>query len=249
MTVTRKALLAVGLVALAAVAWVWWSRPVRVDMAAYVPADAVVYLEANSLTEIVGGLASTEAWREFAPAAGVGKGWGGAGWLGRFAALTGVGSGESVVLSRAQVAVAVLGFKAEEESETAITFAPRVALVAETHTSDWRARPAVEKLIGDFARRSFGEPRVARVEFDGVPAVVWEETAGSRRKVFAAVREGVAVVGNDEKVVRACLDVRRGARPSLAGNAQLEEMRARPAIEELLGDFAGRQFGEPRVER
>ena len=38
MTLLRKALLAaLGLAALAAL-WVWWSRPSRVDMAAYVPA-------------------------------------------------------------------------------------------------------------------------------------------------------------------------------------------------------------------
>ncbi|HEV3471026.1 MAG TPA: hypothetical protein VG148_17005, partial [Pyrinomonadaceae bacterium] len=225
MTLTRKVPLAAALLAVAAGAWLWWDRPERADMAAYVPADAVVYLEANSLTEVAAGLASTGAWREYVPAAG--KGWAASGWAGRLAALTGVGSGEAVVLARAQVAVAVLGFKAEEESETAITFAPRVALVAETHTGDWRARPAVEKLVGDFARRSFGEPRVERKEFDDVHAVVWEEPAGSRRRLVAAVREGVAVVGNDETVVRACLDVRRGARQSLAGSAQLEEMRAR----------------------
>lgn len=227
MTFTRKVLLVAALLALLAFVWAWWNRPERVDMAAYVPADAVVYLEANSLPDIVEGLTSTEAWRESAAAAGVEKSWGHAGWLGRLAALTGAGSGEAVMLSRAQVAVAVLGFKAEEESETAITFAPRVAVVAETHTGDWRVRPAVEKLIGDFARRSFGEPAVERKVLDGVPAVVWDEPAGARRKLVAAVEEGVAVVGNDEKVVRACLDVRRGARQSLAGNAQLEEMRAR----------------------
>lgn len=266
MTLTRKALLAAALLGLAAAAWVWWSRPVRVDMAGYVPADSVVYLEANSLTGIVAGLASTDAWRESGPAAGLEKGWGGAGWLGRFAALTGVGPGQSVVLSRAQVAVAVLGFKAEEESETAITFAPRVALVAETHTSDWRARPAVEELIGDFARRSFGEPRLLRTEFEGVPAAVWEEPGGTRRRIVAAVRDGAAVVGNDEKVVRACLDVRRGARQSLAGNAQLEEMRARldaagalafgfapqgsaaKAVEALAPAFVGGVSEESRVQ-
>lgn len=227
MNVARKVLLAAALLSVFGVVWVWWNRPERVDMAAYVPADAVVYLEANSLPDIVEGLTSTEAWRELAPAAGAAGGWGRAGWLGRLAALTGVGSGEAVVLARAQVAVAVLGFKAAEESETAITFAPRVALVAETHTGDWRARAAVEKLVGDFARRSFGEPAVVRKDFDGVPAVVWDEPASSKRRLVAAVEGGVAVVGNDESVVRACLDVRRGARQSMAGNAQLEEMRAR----------------------
>ena len=65
MTVFRKALVAAVVLALMALLWVWWSRPERVDMAAYVPADAVVYLEANSLPEIAEALTSTAAWREF----------------------------------------------------------------------------------------------------------------------------------------------------------------------------------------
>ena len=226
MSLLRKALVAaLGLAALAAL-WVWWSRPSRVDMAAYVPADALVYLEADSLPEVAEALTSTAAWRA-AQADGGGKNWGWAGRVGRFAALTGVGSGEAVVLARAQVAVVVLGFKAAEESETAITFAPRVAVVAETHTSDWRARAAVEGLVGDFAGKAFGEAQVERKELDGVPAVVWAEAGGGRRRIVLAVRDGVAVVANEEAAARACLDVRRGARQSLAGGAQLEEMRER----------------------
>jgi hypothetical protein len=265
MRFTRKALLVAAVLALLASLWVWWSRPVRVDMAAYVPADAVVYLEANSLPEIAEALTSAEAWRK-SGAQGGAKGWDWAGRLGRFAALTGVGSGEAVMLARAQVAVVVLGFKAAEESETSITFAPRVAVVAETHTGDWRARAAVEKLVGDFARRSFGEPQVERKELDGVPAVVWAEATGSRRRIVAAVRDGVAVAGNDETVVRACLDVRRGARQSLAGSAQLAEMRERldaggalafgfapqgsaaKVVEVLAPAFVGSATEEPRVQ-
>lgn len=225
MSVARKVLIAVVLLAAAAALWVWWSRPEPVDMAAYVPADVIVYLEANDLPEVAEALTSTEAWRAARGPDGA-KGWGATGGWGRRAAQAGVGTGEAVVLARAQVAVAVLGFKAEEEG-SALTFAPRVAVVAETHTTDWRARPAVEEMLGDFARRQFGEPRIERKELDGVPAVVWNEPGGSRRRIVAAVREGVAVAGNDETVVRACLDVRRGARQSLAGNPQLGELRAR----------------------
>jgi hypothetical protein len=225
MSVVRKALVVVGLLAVLAAAWVWWSRPVPVDMAAYVPADAVVYLEANSLPEIAEALTSSAAWRA-AQAEGGGKGWGWAGRVGRFAALTGVGSARAVVLARAQVAVAVLGFKSEEEAETAV-IAPRVGLVVETHTSDWRARPAVEELVADFARRNLAEPQTERKESDGVPLVAWSERGGGRRRIVAVVQDGVAFVANDEAVVRACLDVRRGARQSLAGHAQLAEMRAR----------------------
>ncbi len=227
MRIARRVILSAFVIALIASAWVWWNRPVKVDMAAYVPADSIVYFEANSLPELLSGIASTDAWRELAPAAGINRAVGSVGWAGRFVTLTGLGSGESVVFSRAQIAVTVQGFEAAEESDTALKFSPRAALVAETHTSEGRTRAAVEKLVGDFARRSFGSPSVERKEVDGFSFVTWAAPAGTRRKIVTAVEGSVAVVGNDEATVRACLEVRRGARPSLQDNEQLREMRSK----------------------
>ena len=227
MLIARRVLLVVFALAVVVFAWLWWTLPARVDMAAYVPADSIVYFEANSLPEIVSAVTSTDDWRELAPAAGVESKQGGGGWLTRFVSFTGAGPSDSVVLSRAQVAVAVLGFDASEEPDATLKYTPRAALVAETHTSEWRVKAAVEKLVGDFARRSFGSASVERKEVDGVPFYVWSAPSGGHRKIVAAVDESVAVVGNDEAVVKACLDVRRGARPSLAGSEQLKEMRAR----------------------
>ncbi|HEU4594645.1 MAG TPA: hypothetical protein VFS10_05705 [Pyrinomonadaceae bacterium] len=227
MRIARRVILSALIVLLVAAAWVWWNRPVRVDMAAYVPADSVVYLEANSLPELLSGITSTGAWRELAPAAGVNRHLGSVGWASRFVTLTGLGPSETVVFSRAQVAVTVQGFEAAEESDTELKFSPRAALVAETHTGEGRARAALEKLVGDFARRSFGSPSVERKEVDGFSFMTWAAPSGGRRKIVTAVEGSVAVVGNDEAAVRACLEVRRGARPSLAGNEQLEQMRSR----------------------
>src|SRR5919206_351639 len=98
---------AIALVVAAAL-WLWWNRPQRVDMAGYVPADVLVYLEANSLPEIVQGLSQTDAWKALAPPAGISSYIGEVGWLSRLPALTGIGSAETVVLSRAQIAIAVL---------------------------------------------------------------------------------------------------------------------------------------------
>jgi hypothetical protein len=248
----RRALVAILLLALAVFAWLWFTRPARVDMATYVPADSIVYLEADSLPEVFDALTSTEAWRELAPAAGVEtkqvwQGWGG--WPPRLLSFTGLGPHDAVVLSRAQVAVAVLGFQAAEESDTTLKFTPRAALVAETHTSGWRVKVAVEKLVGDFARKTFGAQSIERKEVDGVPFMTWIEPTGSRRKVVAAIYESVAVVGNDESVVQACVDVRRGARPSLAGDEQLKEMRARVGAEGALAfGYAPRGSAAKAVE-
>lgn len=246
---TRRALIAVLLLALAVFAWLWFTRPRRVDMTAYVPADAIVYAEAESLPEIFRALTSTDSWKELAPAAGVevGRGWT-AGWLSGLVSFTGLGPSEAVVLARAQVAVAVLGFQAAEESDTTLNFSPREAVVAETHTSEWRVKAAVEKLVGDFARRTLGAQSVERREVEGVSFLVWSEPAGGRRLV-AAIEGSVAVVGNDEAAVRACLDVRRGARPSLAADEQLKDMRARVGGEGALAfGYAPRGSAAKAVE-
>src|SRR2546423_286321 len=227
MRIIRGALIFICLLAAFVFAWLWWTRPVRVDMAAYVPADSIVYVEADSLQNIFDAVTSTDDWKELAPAAGVEIKRGRGDWLTSFISFTGMGPSDAVVLSRAQVAVAVLGFEAVEESDGALNYKPRAALVAETHTSEWRVKAAVEKLVGDFARRSFGAGVVERKEVDGVPFFVWAEQGGEHRRIVAAVYESVAVVGKDESVVQACLDVRRGARPGLAGNEQLKEMRVR----------------------
>jgi hypothetical protein len=205
--------------------WLYWWRPQRVDMTAYVPADSIVYLEANSLPLIAGGIVKTDAWKTLAPLAGITKSTGEVGWLSRFAAWTGIGPAEVVVLSRAQVAIAVLGLETADAGDT-LKIRPRIALVVETHTGEGRTRAAVEKLVGDFARRAYGNPSVKNEEKDGLKFMTWTAPEGAR-SIVAVVESSVAVIGNDEEAVRACLAVRHNQRQSLSGNPQLEEMRGR----------------------
>jgi hypothetical protein len=224
--ISLRKLIAFAIV-LAAVAagWLWWNRPQKVDMAAYVPADALVYMEANSLPEIVRGLSQTDAWNALAPPAGISAYIGEVAWLSRVPALTGIGSAETVALSRAQVAIAVLSLEAADAGET-LKIKPHYGVVAETHMSEWRARSAVEKRIGDFASRAYKSPTVERKKIDDVEFVTWKAPTGDRQ-IVAAVMGSVAVVGTDENSVRTILAVKRGERPSLLGNPALEEMRRR----------------------
>lgn len=221
----RKLLaLTVALVLIVAV-WLWWNRPQKVDMAGYVPADVLVYLEANNLPEIVRGLSETDAWKVLAPPAGIRSDLGQIGWLSQLSAWTGIGPAETVVLSRAQVAIAVLSLEAADAGET-LKIKPRYTVVAETHTSEWRTRAAVEKRVGDFARRAYKTPVIERKKIDEIEFVTWKAPEGERQ-IVAAVMGSVAVIGTDENSVRTILAARRGERPSLAGNQLLEEMRTR----------------------
>jgi hypothetical protein len=233
-SIIRKLLVLVAAIVVIWVAWIWWSRPHRVDMAGYVPADALVYIEANDLPSVLAALTSTDSWRELTSQSGITTDYTRFVRFSRLAALTGIGPADRVVLARAQVAAVVTGFDAVERPNAILKLTPRVALVAETHTSEWRLRSAVEKLVGGFASKSYGVPSVEKKEVDGSHVIIWSDPSGSRRQMVAAVIGSVAIVGNDESAVRACLAVRRGERPSLAGNEQLGLMRERLVAKEAL---------------
>ena len=221
----RKAALVLLALILVFCVWIWWNRPRKVDMTSYVPADSLIYIEANDLPDIASGLVSTDAWKALAPAAGIRSDLGHLGWLGRLASWTGIGSADAVVFSRAQLAVAVLGFDASGAGD-ALKIRPRYAVVAETHTGESRTRSAIEGRVGDFARRAYGDPQIEAKEVDGVKLTTWTSADGERR-IVAAVTGSVAIVGNDVAAVQACLAVQRKDRPSLKGNPQVEEMRRR----------------------
>lgn len=225
MSVLRKFLIALGILVIILAVWVWWNRPRKVDMANYVPADTLIYLEANDLPLIASEITNTDAWKALAQPAGVKTNLGSYGWLSRLAAWTGIGPADAVVLSRSQIAVAVLGFDFPEEGET-LKISPRYAIVTETHTSASRVQAVLDKRIGDFAQRAYGNPIIERKEVNGIELKSWRAPEGERR-IVTAVLETVAVIGRDEQTVLACLAVRRGERPSLAGNTQLAMMRQR----------------------
>lgn len=221
----RLLLIPAGLLLLAA-AWLWWNRPQRIDIAAYAPADSIIYLEANDLPAILAGLTSTDAWRDLAPSAGLRTDLGRVGWLGRVSAWTGIGTAQSVVLARAQVAIVVLGFETEGVPGGEAVVRPRLALVAETHSGHGRTRDAVIKFAGDFARAAYGETKLEQTEREGLTLLNWSQLNGTR-SLRAAVSDGYVVVGTDGAAVDACLAVRRGERPSMATDARLSEMRER----------------------
>jgi hypothetical protein len=228
----RKALIVFLALLLILAIWIWWNRPRKVNMAAYVPADSLIYLETNDLPDIASGIVSTDAWKALAPAAGIKSNLGNLSWLSRIASWTGIGPADAVVLSRAQVAVTVLGLDAADAGDT-LKIKPRYAVVVETHTGESRTRSAVESRVGEFARRAYGEPSVEQKEVGEAKFIIWT-APDSERRIVAAVMGSVAVIGNDESAVQACLAVRRNERPSLEGNAQLEEMRRRVAGNDAL---------------
>jgi len=202
-------------------AWIWWNRPQRGDLANYVPADALVYLECNSLLGVMDAIAGTAAWKELRPLEASGdlpnR------WLTMVVSWTGIGPIRTVILARAQLAGVMLDLGAKEEGET-LTIKPEAVLLLETHTGERRIRATVEETLKLFAEKSFRQPTVKRTAVAGSEFMVWSEPT-SDRQLVATIDGTLVIVGNSERAVKACVEVRRGQRPNLRSNPELQKMR------------------------
>jgi hypothetical protein len=203
--------------------WIYWNHPVRDDMSAYVPSDSLGFIEANDLPSIADGIVGTEAWRALAGPLGAPSKLFPHRWLIGLARWTGIGSVDAVLAARSQ-AVLVFTQAQAKESDGTLTIKPLAALIIQTHTTQRRMRPALEKHIGQLAQRAYGQPTLTQKQVNGVDFIQWSSAENSRRIVLAFV-DTVAIVGNDESVVLHCVDVRRGKQPSLSGEQQLAKVK------------------------
>ena len=167
--------------------WIFSQNPEKVEMARYVPAETLVYLEAGDLPEVLRGFTSTAAWQQLAPVYGIRRDFGDFGRLSQFLATANLGSTETVIFGRSQIAVALFGFEVAGAEET-LRIKPRYAVIIETKTNAGTAARFVEKQIGDFARRQFGETGIEKLTRDAADWTIFRSTTDDRN-LFAAVAD------------------------------------------------------------
>src|SRR5262245_49127623 len=123
------------LLPLAVGGWLYARRTKLVVMASYAPETALGYLEINNWPQLIDNLASTEAWRELAPAYGIPVELDYLGKVGMWpfgdliARLT--GRGEAAMLARSQFALVITGLEVRGEQVK-----PRIALIVEMQSED-----------------------------------------------------------------------------------------------------------------
>jgi hypothetical protein len=220
----RKKLVLLAFLVAVLCGWLVWNRPRKEDMAAYVPAEALAFIEVNDLDAIAQGISETEAWKALAGPLGAPSSLLPHRGLIQLARWTGVGSAEAVLAARSQIALVVAQAQATENNTT-LTIKPAAALIIETHTQQRRMRPVLEKQVERFAQRFYGQPTLSRKSIADADLAVWSAPDNSRHLILTFV-DTVAIVGNDESLVVQCVDVRRGRRPSIVGNPQLAQSRA-----------------------
>ncbi len=224
MTRTRWFLLTTVLLLLILGSWLWWVGPRPVDMATYAPADSLLFLESNNPANVIETLTRTEAWKLVDTLTGKQSRADSSGWVKKFVRWTGIGPTNSVIFTRAQLAVVVTNLGVEEDEET-LTVKPEGALLVDTHTSGSRSKPEVERALKKFAETTYGQPTQRRTTIDGFEFIEWLAPAGNR-KVVATISGTLVIVGNSEAAVQKVLAVALGRQPSLKGDEELQRLRA-----------------------
>jgi hypothetical protein len=218
------------LIVLVAAAWLWLATPSKVDLADYAPADSLVYVEFNDLARVASAIQYTDVWKAAAPITQSQPR--GDNRLMKTAARAGVAPIESVLFTRAQVALVVLGLNTSEQDDT-LKVKPDVAVIAETHTTGWRTKPAAVEAVKRLAEFAYGASTCT--ERSGDADYVECSANGGERKLIGAVDGTLVILGNSDNAVKSCLEVRRGTRPSIRTDVEFLKSRSSVTTEQSLG--------------
>ena len=231
MKLLRIVLVLVLLGILIAAAGIWFNLPTKTDLADYAPADAIVYVEFNSLADVARTIQHADAWKAAAPITRSGSSAADNRVL-TTAARAGIGPVESVLFARTQVALVVVGLNASEQEDT-LKVKPEIALIAETHTSRWRTKPVMIDSVKRLAQFAYGASSCVGPTGDGDRFEC--SIPGSDRKLVGAINGTTVILANSDNALKSCLEVRAGTRPSIATDAEFTRMRSSVATEQSLG--------------
>lgn len=230
MKLLRIVLVLALLLILAAAAGIWFNLPTKTDLADYAPADAIVYVEFNSLADVARTIQRTDAWKAAAPITHSGPSTDNR--LFTTAARAGIGPVESVLFARTQVALVVVGLNTSEQEDT-LKVRPEIALIAETHTSGWRTKPVMVESVKRLAQFAYGASSCVGPTGDGDRFEC--SISGSDRKLVGAIHGTTVILANSDNALKSCLDVRSGARPSIGTDNEFTKMRSSVATGQSLG--------------
>jgi hypothetical protein len=219
----RWIILILGLLVAVVAGRLWFGRPQPVDMAAYAPADSLLYLEANHPLAVAQAVVGTDAWKAFEKVMGTQSAAGRSRWLQTFIGVTGIGPIQSVVLARAQVAAVVTNLGTTEDGQN-LQIKPEGAVLIETHTAEFRIKPEFEDALNQLAEKTYGRPTQRKFSINGVEVTEWKAPDGSRQ-IVGAIVGSLVIVGNSERAVQSCADVALGRQPKLKDDPDLTRMR------------------------
>ena len=197
-------------------------------MERYIPANALAYVDIDSLAALVDGLTGTRAWSELAPVLGLSSQLQQIGLIADLVGRSGFGPDEAVVAGRAQIAIAITGIESntgKTDEGPYLHLKPRFALIIETHISPESAARLVRERSAMIAQRIYGESVAEHTDEYRESQLRVFEGPGEGHQLVASSKGSVIVIGNQLDALKQCLDAIAGGTATLAEDATLNQMR------------------------
>ncbi len=203
-------------------------RAPRVAMERYVPADALAFVEIDSLADLVDGLTNTKAWRELAPVLGLSSQLRQVGLVTDLIGRSGMGPDEAVVAGRAQYAIAITGIESntgETDEGPYLHLKPAFALIIETHTKPDTAARLVRERASMIAQRIYGESVLEHSDdYRGSQLLIFDGPGTGHQLIVSSVGS-VILIANQADAIKQCLDAIAGRAATLAEDSTLKQRR------------------------
>ncbi|HZS45162.1 MAG TPA: DUF3352 domain-containing protein [Blastocatellia bacterium] len=224
MKISRRGVILIIILAVAvagaAIAYRYWPQRPKTEMSIYVPASSMLYLEITDVPNLLNGFTSTIAWQKLAPVLGISSQLNYLGNVGSFAAATGMGSQEAVVLARSQVAVALTAIEANGDEVK-----PQFAVIVKTHSDKSQVAAIADRRVASLARYAYGpDAQKSSSEYGGVQVATYTKPGTGRQIVYAVV-DDLILLGNNTTSIYSCIDTALQRAPSLSENADLQKTR------------------------
>ena len=217
--------------------FVVFRRAHRAPMEKFVPANALAFVQIDSLADLVDGLTHTKAWRELAPVLGISSQLQQVGTVADLIGRSGLGPDEAVVAGRAQFAIAVTGIQSQagESDEGAfIHLKPLFCIIIETHTGPDTAARLVRERASIIAERIYGGSVVEHTDSYQGSAMRVFEGPGTGHQLIVSSAGSVILLANHKEAATVCLDTIAGRTTSLEQDETLHarkpEVGADPAV-------------------
>jgi len=199
--------------------WLYYQSYKRIDIATYIPQNSIGFLSVDDWSRLSDEITRTNAWRDVSSAYGIWNKWNLFGLVSRAIRITGIGTSDLVVFSRAQSAFFVTSLEVNGD-----TVKPHFAVVVETHSLPWRLRSVIKARAPVVAQTVLGKAQEEATSYQGVEIRVFKSVE-SEARLFSSQIDGEWILANHPESMEAAIDTRQGRRTSIINDPDLAHAR------------------------
>ncbi|MBL8152088.1 MAG: hypothetical protein JNN15_19375, partial [Blastocatellia bacterium] len=222
-------LLSVGIIfPIALFVYVYFNRKEHKDLSEYVSANTLVFIEVDNLANLSDIIFKSEGWSKVAPTVGLPQQLTYFSQVSRLLSNVDLGSIETVILNRAEFAIAIDGLDAEtvqDKNSQQLDILPRFVLIIETHSSLEKRKSEIFDRAASLVERMAGKATHLSKKTENETDFHEYSLETKNRKIIIAVKDSKIFVSNNYNSISQTIDTIDKKIDSLSSDPNLQKSR------------------------